>query len=214
MFGFGKKKQSNQDGKSLNEIAGESQKAIWVTKQEFFAEFNDQLVNDFDVVFEHGGTLMFFLEATQYDYDFMAYGFGFVFGFGQAHSKEEEFCHQAIPLFVRGHEKKIYYFMDGLGLKRDSKTYFELFMERMADSSLLESEAGSVGVAAGLADGKGFGDYQIAIQKDYSKLNDKEAAAKANLNGLRELLEQWRFGVMMNTDLMEAVKNEAHLNEK
>ena len=61
----------------------------------------------------------------------------------------------------------------------------------------------------GLADGKSFRDYQIAIQADYSKMNDLPMATKANLNGLRELLKQWQVDCLLNSDLLQAVK-EAH----
>ena len=49
----------------------------------------------------------------------------------------------------------------------------------------------------------------FVIQADYSKMNDVQMATKANLNGLRELLKQWQIGCLLNSDLLQAMK-EAH----
>lgn len=209
MFGFGKKKKSQSMTITAAVIAGDSNNAIWKTKGEVFTDFDKRLIRDFEVVYKSAGHLMFFLEATAYDADFMGYGMGFVFGMGQAHSKNEEFCHEALPIFVQAYEKTISNYVDKLGLAHNPKPYGELFMGALRDNVLVESENGSDGLASGLADGKGFGDYQIAIQADYSKMNDVQMATKANLNGLRELLKQWQIGCLLNSDLLQAMK-EAH----
>jgi hypothetical protein len=210
MLGFGKKKKQESGGEqgtiSHGQMAKESLEVIWQTQEESFNELSTELVDNWEVTYQHAGHLMFFLEASAYDADFMAYNMGFVFGMGQAYGQDDKFCYEALHLLIRGYEKTLANYVEQLQLQHNPKSYSELFAGAIEGKVLVESENGSQGLALGLADGKGFVDFQIAASEDYTKLNDQELASKANLNGLRELLKQWKIGCLLNHELVEDMK--------
>ena len=209
MFGFGKKKQENGGGGGKithSQLAGECLKVIWQAQEESFNALSAELVEQWEVTYQNAGHLMFFLEATAYDADFMAYNMGFVFGMGQAYGQDDKFCYETLHLLINGYEKTLSNYVDQLQLQHNPTPYSELFAGALEDKIFVESEDGSQGLTLGLADGKGFGDFQLAASEDYTKLNDQELLAKANLNGLKELLKQWSIGCLLNDELIAAVK--------
>lgn len=207
MFGFGKKNKSSGDDSSItqSQMAAIALEAIWKKKQEAFKEFSAVNIKHKKTKYEFSGHIMFFLEATPYDADFMGYNQGFIFGLGQAFQKDDEFCSQALVIMIDGYEKTIAEFVDMLELQHNPKPYSDLFFQAVEDNIFVDSENGSQGLAYGLVDGKGFGDFQKQVSLDYAKFNDPELHANSNLDMLGELLRQWKIGCALNSELMDAI---------
>ena len=209
MFGFGKKKKDSGGGGgkiSQSQLAHECLKVIWATQEEAFNELSTELADHWEVTYQHAGHLMFFLEASAYDADFMAYNMGFVFGMGQAHGQDDKFCYEALHLLINGYEKTLSNYVDQLSLQHNPTPYSELFADAIEEKVLLVSDDGSRGFAAGLADGKGYGDFQLAVSEDYTKLNDHDLLSKADFGGLKDVLKHWRISCLLNEDLVEAIR--------
>jgi len=187
-------------------IAGESLEVIWEIKKEAFQKLSKELIERKNVTYQNSGHLIFFLKAEPYSADFMAYCMGFIFGMVQAHEEDEKVCYKALSLFAQGYQKTIENYINQLNLQHNPKSYYDIFMRELAEKKIFESENGSQGLSYGLSDGKSYGDYQLAINKDYSLINNIDIASKANLDNLRQLLHQWAIGCLLDEELIDAMR--------
>ena len=159
-----KKQKESGGGETISksQLASECLNVIWKVQEAAFKELSSDLTDQMDITYQNAGHLMFFLEASAYDADFMGYNMGFVFGVGQANGLDDKSCYEILHLLIKGYEKTLANYIDQLGLQHNPRPYSELFADAIEEKVLVESEDGSRGLAAGLADGKGYGDFQLA----------------------------------------------------
>ena len=209
MFGFEKKeighsrKITHRDIDHLDEsqleqlgvlcslIASKSLHALHEVQTEILFEFDRLLVENQITDVEHMATIFFYGKDVFFHQSILAYNTGFLMGMCQAFNLESSFAiHISRTDFAKLKDTEIEKFTSTLNLSKTVSSYLEqidnfneIDFEDLPDDS-------QKAFVDGLADGKGFGDYEIRFENDYSIIRDKEAVELATLSGLRALLPE------------------------
>ena len=212
MFGFGKKKQYDNDQQE-RVLAGIALGALHETQKELLEEFDKFLVDNYNANHPHCGTTLYYTGQLPNSLEIMSYAVGFNFGVCQSYEKDEAYAGGVVAHFAASYEKTTQNYLKILGLSYYSKTFFDIFSDRWNKKIFQTDDDASAAFIAGLAEGKDFADVDRNTSSNYSLLKDPATVSKFNLTEFRSLMKGWMSSVLGDSAIMAMMTFPIHWSD-
>jgi hypothetical protein len=177
-------------------ICAESGEACFKVQQEFLSNYNNKFFKGGVSETEHLATYLFYKNKICHTQPMIGFHLGFIAGMCQAHSIETAYSFHIIKDFSENQEYEIQRYFNVLNINHNGEKYIDYYKKMIEEDAVERLESVTTAYTLGLADGKGYGDYKISFETDFSILHNKDKIAASNLNGFSSLLQLWLKNVL------------------
>ncbi len=177
-------------------IGAESGEASFKVQQEVLFNYDAKFFKGGVSESEHLATYLFYKNKICHTQPIIGFHLGFIAGMCQAHSIETAYSFHIIREFSETQDYGIHRVFNALNIDNHRSKYIDYYKKMIKDDAIENLEPVSTAYTLGLADGKGYGDYKIGFETDFSILHNKDKVDASNLNGFRALLQLWLKNVL------------------